>query len=206
MKKRVIALSVSLLLIFGLFSGCKKPKAGLSQVVIGTMSVIETATRGEYSYDMLSSGVSEMPLVSQDTLGHFYPLLASYETKDGKTFTQTCTLSDISSKMSGEYKMVNSVTINAGHTVTLGEGVTIDLVSETTYVKEPPSEPKYVYNPELKVGTEKTTVSARTGYTVETYKVWYKNGQEIKREKLHTSHYKMYQKTIEYNDGFGGLR
>ena len=89
---------------------------------------------------------------------------------------------------------------------TLGEGVTIDLVSETTYVKEPPSEPKYVYNPELKVGTEKTTVSARTGYTVETYKVWYKNGQEIKREKLHTSHYKMYQKTIEYNDGFGGLR
>ena len=89
---------------------------------------------------------------------------------------------------------------------TLGEGVTIDLVSETTYVKEPPSEPKYVYNPELKVGQEKTTVSARTGYTVETYKVWYKNGQEIKREKLHTSHYKMYQKTIEYNDGYGGLR
>ncbi len=88
----------------------------------------------------------------------------------------------------------------------LEEGVTIDLVSETTYVKEPPQEPLYVYNPELKVGQEKTTVSARTGYTVETYKVWYKNGQEIKREKLHTSHYKMYQKTIEYNDGAGGLR
>ena len=89
---------------------------------------------------------------------------------------------------------------------TLGEGVTIDLVSETTYVKEPPSEPLYVYNPDLKVGQEKTTVKARTGYTVETYKVWYKNGQEIKREKLHTSHYKMYQQTIEYNDGYGGLR
>ncbi len=88
----------------------------------------------------------------------------------------------------------------------LDEGVTIDLVSETTYVKEPPSEPLYVYNADLKVGTEKVTVSARTGYTVETYKVWYKNGQEIKREKLHTSHYKMYQKTIEYNDGYGGLR
>ena len=89
---------------------------------------------------------------------------------------------------------------------TLGEGVTIDLVSETTYVKEPPSTPLYVYNASLRVGEEKTTVSARTGYTVETYKVWYKNGQEIKREKLHTSHYKMYQKTIEYNDGWGGLR
>lgn len=89
---------------------------------------------------------------------------------------------------------------------TLGEGVTIDLVSETTYVKEPPAEPLYVYNASLKVGTENVTVKARTGYTVETYKVWYKNGQEIKREKLHTSHYKMYQKTIEYNDGMGGLR
>ena len=88
----------------------------------------------------------------------------------------------------------------------LDEGVTIDLVSETTYVKEPPTEPLYVYNASLSVGTEKTTVKARTGYTVVTYKVWYKNGQEIKREKLHTSNYKMYQQTIEYNDGKGGLK
>lgn len=88
----------------------------------------------------------------------------------------------------------------------LDEGVTIDLVSETTYKKNPPTEAKYVYNPDLKAGTEKVTVKARTGYTVVTYKVWYKNGQEIKREKLHTSNYKMYQKTIEYNDGKGGLK
>ncbi len=83
--------------------------------------------------------------------------------------------------------------------MTLGEGITIDLESETVYVKDPPSEPKYVQNPELPIGTEKVTVKARTGYTVETYKVWYRNGVEFKREKLHTSHYKMYQKTIEYN-------
>ncbi len=88
---------------------------------------------------------------------------------------------------------------------TLDEGVTIDLVSETTYVKEPPTEPLYVYNASLPVGQEKVTVKARTGYTVETYKVWYRNGKEFKREKLHTSHYKMYQKTIEYNDGLGGV-
>ena len=84
--------------------------------------------------------------------------------------------------------------------------MSIDLVSETTYVKEPPRESLYVYNPELPLGKEEVTVKARTGYTVETYKVWYKNGKEISREKLHTSHYKMYQKTIEYNDGYGGLR
>ncbi len=88
---------------------------------------------------------------------------------------------------------------------TLGEGVTIDLVSEITYTKEPPTEALYVFNADLPVGTEKQTVKARTGYTVQTYKVWYKNGKEINREKLHTSHYKMYQKTIEYNDGSGGL-
>ena len=87
--------------------------------------------------------------------------------------------------------------------MSLGDGVTIDLESKTTYVKEPPSEPLYVYNPELPLGKEEVTVKARTGYTVETYKVWYRNGQEFKREKLHTSHYKMYQKTIEYNDGVG---
>ena len=55
MRKRIIALSVSLLLVFGLLSGCRKPETGLSQVVIGTMSVIETATRGEDNYDMLFS-------------------------------------------------------------------------------------------------------------------------------------------------------
>ena len=86
----------------------------------------------------------------------------------------------------------------------LEDGMTIDLVSETTYVKEPPSETLYVYNPELPMGKEEVTVKARTGYTVETYKVWYQNGREVKREKLHTSHYKMYQKTVEYNDGYGG--
>ncbi len=83
--------------------------------------------------------------------------------------------------------------------MSLGDGVTIDLESETTYTKKPPSDPLYVQNPELPFGTQKTTVKPRTGYTVETYKVWYRNGQEFQREKLHTSHYKMYQETIEWN-------
>ena len=51
---------------------------------------------------------------------------------------------------------------------------------------------------------EEVTVKARTGYTVETYKVWYQNGKEVGRERLHTSQYKMYQQTIQYNDGYGG--
>ena len=87
--------------------------------------------------------------------------------------------------------------------MTLGEGITIDLESKVTYTKEPPAEPKYVYDASLAVGKEEVSVKARTGYTVETYKVWYKNGQEFKREKLHTSNYQMYRKTIKYNDGYG---
>ena len=46
----------------------------------------------------------------------------------------------------------------------------------------------------------KDTVKARTGYVVETYQVWYKNGEEVSRNLLCTSTYKAYQKTVEYNE------
>ncbi|MBR6027757.1 MAG: VanW family protein [Clostridia bacterium] len=86
---------------------------------------------------------------------------------------------------------------------TLGEGVTIDLESEVVRNLPKPSGINYVYNPELRVGERKTTVQARAGYVVDTYQVWYRNGQMFKREKLCTSTYKAYQETIEYNDGPG---
>ncbi len=83
--------------------------------------------------------------------------------------------------------------------LSLGEGVTIDLESTITKTTQPPSEPKYVFNEELEYGFSETTVKARTGYVVETYKVWYKDGVETKRELLHKSTYKAYQQVIEYN-------
>jgi len=81
----------------------------------------------------------------------------------------------------------------------LGEELTIDLESEVTRTINPPSETNYVHNPALAPGEEKITVEARKGYEVDTYKVWYQNGQEIKRELLFHSRYKTYQQTIEYN-------
>ena len=81
----------------------------------------------------------------------------------------------------------------------LANGVTIDLESEVVYKKDPPSETLYVYNPSLAYGTEEQTVKARTGYRVETYKVYLQNGQEVSRVLLHMSDYKMYQKTVEHN-------
>ena len=61
----------------------------IGQITIGTTSVIETATREEYAYDMLASGVSEIPLVYQDTRGNYHPLIATYETADATTWTYT---------------------------------------------------------------------------------------------------------------------
>ena len=83
--------------------------------------------------------------------------------------------------------------------MTLGDGVTIELESVTTYTREPPSDPVYVQNTSLPPGTQKTTIEARTGYTVETWQVWYQNGQEVGRTLLCTSNYRMYQQTIEWN-------
>jgi vancomycin resistance protein YoaR len=83
--------------------------------------------------------------------------------------------------------------------MSLGDGVSIDLKSEVVKTIRPPSDVKYVQNPNLAPGTSKETIDSRTGYVVDTYKVWYKDGQEFKREKLCTSNYKAYQKTVEYN-------
>ncbi|MEG2315195.1 MAG: VanW family protein [Clostridia bacterium] len=84
--------------------------------------------------------------------------------------------------------------------MSLGEGVSIDLDSNVIKTMQPSGEVKYVLNTELPYGTEKNTVKARTGYVVETYKVWLLNGKEQKRELLHTSTYKAYQQVVEYNN------
>lgn len=58
---------------------------------VGTTAQIEKAVRGEYAFDMLASGVSELPLIRQDTEGNFHPLLASFTTEDSQTWTFTVT-------------------------------------------------------------------------------------------------------------------
>jgi len=83
--------------------------------------------------------------------------------------------------------------------MSLGDGIKIDLKSEIVRTIQPPSEVNYVFNENLAPGTSRETVKARTGYVVDTYKVWYQNGREIKREKMHTSTYRAYQRTVEYH-------
>lgn len=83
----------------------------------------------------------------------------------------------------------------------LGDGVTIDLHSETTYSKEP-TEVVYTYNPNLPVGTApKLLRKPRTAYAVQTYKIYLQDGVEVSREPFYTSDYRMINEEYEYNDG-----
>ena len=66
-----------------------EPAYGIDLLTIGTTAGIETAVFGEYNYDMLASGVSELPLVYQDVQGEYHPLLASYTTEDSAAWTYT---------------------------------------------------------------------------------------------------------------------
>lgn len=61
----------------------------IDTLTVGTTAAIETAVFGEYNFDMLASGVSELPLVYQDTKGEYHPLLATYATEDATTWTYT---------------------------------------------------------------------------------------------------------------------
>ena len=61
----------------------------IPQLTIGTTNLVEYAVRGEYNYDMISTAATELPLVWQDTVGEFHPLLADYATEDATTWTYT---------------------------------------------------------------------------------------------------------------------
>ncbi len=105
MTKKLLSVLLSALMIAAMLAGCAgqggeatptsaptdptEPKPAIAQIVIGTTSVIEAATRGEYAFDMLASGVSELPLVYQDTVGSYHPLLADFATEDATTWTYT---------------------------------------------------------------------------------------------------------------------
>ncbi|MBE5783809.1 MAG: hypothetical protein E7329_10895 [Clostridiales bacterium] len=81
----------------------------------------------------------------------------------------------------------------------LGPGVSIDLSSRVIDTVYPPEEPLYEQNPQLPPGTVQEKKKARIGYEVDTFKIYYSNGVEVKRELLCTSTYKMIQQVLEFN-------
>ncbi len=98
MKKRnLLVFVLSTAMLSGVVASCSDNQTSSStnapkkieKITVGTNSKIEKATRDEYAYDMLASGVSEMPLISKNANGEYSPLLASYKTTDSKTWTYT---------------------------------------------------------------------------------------------------------------------
>ena len=81
----------------------------------------------------------------------------------------------------------------------IGAGMNIQLSTKLISTTEPPAEPVYENNPLLAPGTVQEKKKARTGYVVETYKVYFQNGVETRRDLLCTSNYQMIQQVIEYN-------
>lgn len=63
--------------------------AGIDTIIIGTVAEIETATRDEYNYDVLSASVTQMALISLNQDGRFEPLLADFASEDAKSWTFT---------------------------------------------------------------------------------------------------------------------
>ena len=102
MTKKLTALIMTLIMVLAL-AACgpsgganntnnaanAEPAYPIEQLTIGMTAAIEKAVPDEYNYEMLSSGVTHLPLVYQDTEGAFHPLLASFETKDAATWTFT---------------------------------------------------------------------------------------------------------------------
>ncbi len=80
-----------------------------------------------------------------------------------------------------------------------GPGESIRLETELISQIPPPGEPSYVQNPLLAPGTQQELKKARTGYTVDTFRVYLLNGVPYRRDKLFTSTYAMVQAVIEYN-------
>jgi len=83
----------------------------------------------------------------------------------------------------------------------LPQGQSIDLDSEVTKTMKPSDEILYVEDESLPVGTTKAGRQKRTGYVVDTYKVYKDSeGNELRREKLWTTTYRATQEEILFND------
>ncbi|MDD4081058.1 MAG: VanW family protein [Eubacteriales bacterium] len=80
-----------------------------------------------------------------------------------------------------------------------GPGESLKLETEVTGSTVPPNEPLMQPNPSLPPGARQELKKARTGFVVDTYRVYFRDGVAYRREKLFTSRYPMVQQVIEYN-------
>jgi len=86
------------------------------------------------------------------------------------------------------------------HGLLLDDGMTVELESETVKTIKPSDEILYTLDESLPEGTRQAGRTKRTGYVVDTYKVYRdREGNEISRSKLWTTNYPATQKEILYH-------
>ena len=72
-------------ILAGTLAGCGKAK--IDSFVIGTTMDIQSISRNDYYYNVLTGSLTHMALVSVDENGQFHPMMAEFSTKDAKTWT-----------------------------------------------------------------------------------------------------------------------
>jgi vancomycin resistance protein YoaR len=78
-------------------------------------------------------------------------------------------------------------------------GRSIDLYSETLKTYKPSDEVIYTRSASLPAGSSKVAKKKRTGYLVDTYKVYYQDGAELQRDRLWRTEYKAIQQEVYFN-------
>lgn len=144
---------------------------------------------------------ADLEIVSR--YAHSWP--SSYVNK-GEDATVNWPSLDFVFRNNGEYP-VFIVAWYADQTVTvevygkmLSDGRSIELYSETTKTIKPSDDVLYTLDESLPVGTRKAGRKKRTGYVVDTYKVYMDaQGGEIERKKLWTTTYRATQDEILYH-------
>ncbi len=178
MKKLLCSAMLGILIVLAICSLCAcVPESGDSNtIVVGTTASIEKAIRDEYNFDMLASGVSEMPLVAKSTTGEYSALVATYQSEDSKVWTYTIvdgltwsdgvsvTADDIvyslqyEEKMGGEGSFTEDYTIsNDGKSVTLTlQSANVKALDEMTTFR---IRPKHVYEGKTEVTEEEARIT-----------------------------------------------
>ena len=79
----------------------------------------------------------------------------------------------------------------------LADGQKVKFESKITSKGKKPSTVEYYEDPNMKAGETETVRTAHYACTAVSYQVWYdKNGKELKRKKIATSHFKAYTKRV----------
>ena len=105
--------------------------------------------------------------------------------------------SDYQIVIRAEYNDSNNAVVVSIYGFKLPEGQHIDFISVVNSTT-PHGETEYVAAPSLEVGKKNTVRNAHDGMNVTSFKVWYDaNGNEIKREEVATTNYRMYNKKVE---------